>query len=243
MKTFVILIVTILFMKFDTFSQDPCYDAWVAANGICNAEAAAKKAAAENTYQAELNAAQAEFDEVNGACYQAFKDAQSGCPTRLCVTLAYALYTGCSVGASAVKEGKIYAAQILLNNSLNDAQAQLQNCQDAAKAVRDQCYKDARPIRFGNLADIDELPDILMLKVYPNPSNGIINVSFNVDQESVLQMKIYDLTGRIMHQKESQANTGINIVPLSLTSLDTGMYLLELKNESFSHSIKFAIER
>jgi hypothetical protein len=80
-------------------------------------------------------------------------------------------------------------------------------------------------------------------KVYPNPSHGDVNFTLQNNQSGSITAILTDLSGKIVHQEIIQTNTAASSYKLNLkTKLATGMYVLQLKGESVSESIKIAIQ-
>ena len=67
-----------------------------------------------------------------------------------------------------------------------------------------------------------------LLSIYPNPTNGEINVSFFNNIESNLE--IINLLGKIIYRKNIN-EYGKQIVTIDLSEFSNGIYILELKNE------------
>lgn len=67
--------------------------------------------------------------------------------------------------------------------------------------------------------------------VYPNPSNGTFNLKFTPDSVEKIEVSLYDLRGRLIDQTiYDEASTGIFNRQLDYNYIDTGMYLLVVKN-------------
>ncbi len=59
------------------------------------------------------------------------------------------------------------------------------------------------------------------LKIYPNPSNGLINI---VSNEIINEIRVYDLSGKqVFLQNDSSSHTQVD-----LSILNTGMYVLKI---------------
>lgn len=53
------------------------------------------------------------------------------------------------------------------------------------------------------------------LSLYPNPANEKINLKFQSNSKSMMELKIYDLTGRLVRSKEFDKNTEISVGDLA----------------------------
>ncbi len=76
------------------------------------------------------------------------------------------------------------------------------------------------------------------IKIYPNPSNGIINVSIE-NYSGNLNVAIYDINGRKVLSNSLDFSTQTSI---SLQGLQSGLYVLKIEgNDGLSHSEKIIL--
>ncbi|MDD4149780.1 MAG: T9SS type A sorting domain-containing protein [Bacteroidales bacterium] len=68
------------------------------------------------------------------------------------------------------------------------------------------------------------------IEIYPNPTNGIINIS--ADQNYIVE--VLDLTGRIIES----VNMNNNDISIDLTSKNSGMYIIRLTNGNGTKTVK-----
>ena len=64
------------------------------------------------------------------------------------------------------------------------------------------------------------------VSLYPNPSNELINISFDEDQLSKLEF--YDITGKLLFKKELNTNT----YALNIANYPSGTYLVKVFNQN-----------
>ncbi len=64
--------------------------------------------------------------------------------------------------------------------------------------------------------------------LYPNPSDGTINVSYNSDVAEEIQVQVYDITGRFLFRRLYKAWPGVNTWHMSMPDLVQGMYYMKL---------------
>jgi carboxypeptidase T len=69
-------------------------------------------------------------------------------------------------------------------------------------------------------------------RVYPNPTNNVLNINTNKEDYSI---RIFNLVGQLVF--ESTGNSGFQ--NLEISTLNTGMYLIELKSKDFTETQKF----
>ena len=68
--------------------------------------------------------------------------------------------------------------------------------------------------------------DNVRINAYPNPSNGIVNITLSDWDDIEITLSVYDVLGKnILSQKIYKNKTQLN-----LTSLSTGIYLLSINN-------------
>lgn len=69
------------------------------------------------------------------------------------------------------------------------------------------------------------------IRIYPNPSNGLLNIDMSRVSGSVSSIKLYDMSGRLVSSQNynGQKNT---ITTIDMTSFSNGMYLLETVTNS-----------
>ena len=71
------------------------------------------------------------------------------------------------------------------------------------------------------------------LHIYPNPSNGIVNI----DVSSSFIVTINDILGKVVSTEEINSNTVFN-----LEHLDKGVYFVNVSNGLISNTTKVIIE-
>ena len=72
-------------------------------------------------------------------------------------------------------------------------------------------------------------------KIYPNPSNGNINIKTNIDK---LQIKIYSSLGELITEK----NIEKNVKSIDFNRMPKGIYLIQLINQNNTEARKFIIQ-
>ena len=91
-------------------------------------------------------------------------------------------------------------------------------------------YSPIRPVVFD---------EEITWQVYPNPSAGIFNLSFQANGGEMMSLKVYDLSGRTVQQQQLQANGFVQKITIDLREgqFAAGLYLLEAivgeKKQSF----------
>ena len=81
-----------------------------------------------------------------------------------------------------------------------------------------------------------------VLKIFPNPSRGDVNFSLQNYNGNAITATLTNAAGRMIHEEEIQVNASGNY-KLNLNSKPAaGVYILQLKGEALSESIKIAVQ-
>lgn len=80
------------------------------------------------------------------------------------------------------------------------------------------------------------------LAVYPNPSEGELNLSFNLNSVQNMQVNVLDLTGKKLQSNTIHALEGHNQVLISTAELASGMYLLQLGTNGAAKTVQFVVK-
>lgn len=79
-------------------------------------------------------------------------------------------------------------------------------------------------------------------KLFPNPSsNGVMNISFVVKNNSEVLIELYDWQGRKIYQKTAQSIIGANNIHLNISTIPKGNYLLRLSSDKVQLSEKLIL--
>ncbi|MEI8087584.1 MAG: T9SS type A sorting domain-containing protein [Paludibacter sp.] len=88
---------------------------------------------------------------------------------------------------------------------------------------------------YSNIVKIEtEKKSIALTKMYPNPLHDIFNIEIFAERKSDIQIRVYDLLGKSVLNKQVAVQAGLNEYPLNLTSLSAGNYIIEIKDMSGS---------
>jgi len=70
------------------------------------------------------------------------------------------------------------------------------------------------------------------LNIYPNPSNGIVTLSYNMNGSDNVQITIIDELGRVVYEEQKNLVNGTNTEQLNLVNLSSGIYSLRMQTNS-----------
>lgn len=75
--------------------------------------------------------------------------------------------------------------------------------------------------------------------VFPNPTNSVVNINFNLNQSDKIYFTIYDVTGKKLFNTEKEySSVGLKQETFDVAKFNNGLYLLEIKNQSKSSLFK-----
>ncbi|MDA0882854.1 MAG: T9SS type A sorting domain-containing protein, partial [Bacteroidetes bacterium] len=76
----------------------------------------------------------------------------------------------------------------------------------------------------------DEVVDVLESNIYPNPSNGLVNVSLNnLQEEDAIELSVTDFVGRTVVSQQLVAQDKRMQIQMDLSTLAAGTYLVHIK--------------
>jgi hypothetical protein len=79
--------------------------------------------------------------------------------------------------------------------------------------------------------------------VYPNPTTGALTIEYKSATDGTIELHVFDVTGKLMQVQSNSAFAGTNTYHLDLNSLNSGIYLLEIKNGNEVTHSKLMIQR
>jgi hypothetical protein len=81
-------------------------------------------------------------------------------------------------------------------------------------------YSAIRPVVFG---------DEVSWQVYPNPSSGIFNLSYQLSDAETMTVKVYNVNGKIVKQYHTPGNGFVQKLNIDLSNpgFATGLYMIE----------------
>lgn len=78
------------------------------------------------------------------------------------------------------------------------------------------------------------------MKVYPNPATSNSNVEFDLDDNRIISIAVYDLSGKLIKSVKSgmALDKGNNNRPLNLTGVNPGLYYVVVKSEKGEQALQ-----
>lgn len=82
-----------------------------------------------------------------------------------------------------------------------------------------------------------------VMQLYPNPSNGVFNLSIDNLETTNLVAEVLDLNGKVVYNRVIGSVAGSIIEPFSLTDLRMGTYVLRLTANGKASQLRFIINK
>lgn len=72
--------------------------------------------------------------------------------------------------------------------------------------------------------------------------NGIVRVAYSLPKAGPAQLKVLDITGRIVMTRDLSTPVGHNVIALDASSWSAGVYILKLNSEASTLTRKVIVE-
>lgn len=86
------------------------------------------------------------------------------------------------------------------------------------------------------------LANVTDVQVFPNPATDQVNVAFVSQQPDNVTARVYDITGRQISSMQASVDAGINKIAMSVSTLPTGNYFVNIKGDKVDFNLRFAKE-
>ncbi len=87
----------------------------------------------------------------------------------------------------------------------------------------------------------NEVEGLRSLKVFPNPFSHRTTVEFSLDNSMEMEIRLLDLTGRVLHSERQFFAAGKNSFPVSGDNLGAGTYFLRLMSEEGQQTVRVSV--
>ena len=79
-------------------------------------------------------------------------------------------------------------------------------------------------------------------RVYPNPATDMLNIEVNASQASEMNISVYNIMGQNVMNQNVNITTGMNINPINVSELNSGIYFVTVKANGFENTMKFIVK-
>lgn len=78
-------------------------------------------------------------------------------------------------------------------------------------------------------------------QVYPNPATDKVNIRYNSTYGTSAQLEIFNIVGNKMYQQNLKLTGGMNIIPLDVSDLRSGIYMYTISTKNSSYTGRFTV--
>jgi hypothetical protein len=81
------------------------------------------------------------------------------------------------------------------------------------------------------------------ISVYPNPTDGWLNIAFQTAQSQKVNVKVYNVMGQlVLTEQYNKVAAGKNNLTLDLSALQTGIYMVEVLGNQTQNTIRVSVK-
>jgi len=94
---------------------------------------------------------------------------------------------------------------------------------------------------LGACANKTDLASEESLNVYPNPSTGLVNLEFEINQDSDVTIEILNMNGQLIYAEKISEKAGHYVHNIDLSSFTNGVYMLRVLNNGIIENKRIMI--
>jgi Secretion system C-terminal sorting domain len=103
---------------------------------------------------------------------------------------------------------------------------------------------ESRNANVTSAVSVDEASIVTGIKAYPNPSNGVLNINYALSNNTAVSVEVIDMVGNVvMFQNIGNQNAGTYTQALDLTSLASGMYMVNVKTNDVVNTLRVTLNK
>lgn len=105
-------------------------------------------------------------------------------------------------------------------------------------------FKDSLSLQFSanGYLSVEDLTFSENFEIYPNPSDGLIFLNVNTNNNSNVFVDVYSVTGVKMYSNNYNVSKGSNVINLDLTNFPLGLYIVKIQQNGNIQSSKIIIK-
>ena len=173
---------------------------------------------------------------ANGASVFTTSDIEASTPSQTAVQQVYTIVTlpikgSITKNGATMIVGETYTQADVNSGIMGYTNSQTTLFTDSFKVDITNSVGGWLPNQFVNLEATtlsSNLFNLSNVSIYPNPSNGIINVRFETISNDIIKIALYDLQGRNIYSSNHINNQSLFDEPIATGKLSNGVYLLKV---------------
>jgi len=90
-------------------------------------------------------------------------------------------------------------------------------------------------------AEFMQSKDLKIYRAYPNPTNGVSNIKYGIENAQNVSVKVFDITGKTIFSNESTQSAGSHIVPVDFSAYPAGTYFYTISTNNSKITSKITV--
>jgi hypothetical protein len=99
-------------------------------------------------------------------------------------------------------------------------------------------YGTPTVVYFDNCSGTNDIPSLSQVRLFPNPTNGLVQVQFDLNQSTELNFVVRDALGKVVLAETHALSAGAVNQTLDLNRLSNGVYTVEITGPSVQNVLK-----
>ncbi|MEO5642170.1 MAG: T9SS type A sorting domain-containing protein [Bacteroidia bacterium] len=91
-------------------------------------------------------------------------------------------------------------------------------------------------IYYSDWVAVEFMPSATYVSIFPNPSEGTVNVQFSGYEDELISVSVIDVTGRIIEKKQLNISTHEQLLNIDITKQPAGIYFISI-NSGFTNNV------
>lgn len=152
-------------------------------------------------------------------------------------------YDNCSVWSYS-PTAKVYTTANLGNNNLNITVKDFSNNAATCTAVVTVLpFSGSNNLQQQEDAEQAEVALPAGLRLFPNPGSEVTHAVFQLPLEQAFRIRVYDMAGRLVYEREGMGTAGENLEPLNLNGIAVGVYSVDFQSDGLKDQKRLLIQR
>lgn len=101
------------------------------------------------------------------------------------------------------------------------------------------CQKTSAPANVS--VGIEEGLSFNALTMSPNPTNGMVNVSFELAKNEEVTLSVFDLAGKMIASQQNTLLTGTHTLNINMANESAGIYIVNIRTASSQKSLRLTV--
>ncbi len=85
--------------------------------------------------------------------------------------------------------------------------------------------------------------DKFKMTLYPNPTQGLLNLEFELAESQAFELAVYNLTGKEVMRQKGSGSEGLNSISVQMDELKPGIYFMELRSDKLRARQRLVLQK